>query len=534
MIRYFTLVFFLQISFFSFAQNIWLNNETNVLNEQTVFPDSNFHFTIKPYTVKDFNNFNKVENVKVKSKVLNHLLNSNLLELKNNNFEMSVNPIIHSQYFFDNGSKDFFSNNRIGFNLFSKIKDKFFLTSDFFYSKLQLPFFQKQFVNSFSIIPHYGKLIANNKNNYSFISFSGELSFHPIKNIFFHIGRGKHFFGNGYRSLFLSDNSNSYNYVKATVDIWKIKYVWMATNLNDFEVFNFKQDYILYKKAAFIHYLSLNLTKRININFFETIITNPYDQKGNRVGYEAAYFNPVIFYRPVEFYSGTSDNSLLGIGANFRLFKSLHLYSQFILDDLLISTLKDGLGWWGNKYGIQAGLKAYDFMNVKGLFFRGEINIVRPYTYSHGINENSNNIFPEEKVLNLNYGNYHQNLAHPMGANFAEGITELSYNKGRFMTSATIILAKKGIDKDTISYGGDIYKNYLFRLNNYGISFLQGEISKFAFVDLKTSYLINPNYNLRFELGAYFRKISNVSENVNNAIFYFGLSSNIFNEKVDF
>jgi len=168
------------------------------------------------------------------------------------------------------------------------------------------------------------------------------------------------------------------------------------------------------------------------------------------------------------------------------------------------------------------------------LFFRGEINIVRPYTYSHGINENSNNIFPEEKVLNLNYGNYHQNLAHPMGANFAEGITELSYNKGRFMTSATIILAKKGIDKDTISYGGDIYKNYLFRLNNYGISFLQGEISKFAFVDLKTSYLINPNYNLRFELGAYFRKISNVSENVNNAIFYFGLSSNIFNEKVDF
>ena len=297
----------------------------------------------------------------------------------------------------------------------------------------------------------------------------------------------------------------------------------MVAKLNDFEIANnINTSIYLYKKAAFIHYFSLNITKRININFFETIITNPYDHNGNKTGYEAAYYNPVIFFRPVEFYSGTSDNSMLGLGANLRLFKSLHLYSQFILDDLLISTLNDGSGWWGNKFGIQAGLKAYNLLNVKGLFFRGEINIVRPYTYSHGQYENS--------ISNLNYGHYNQSLAHPMGANFAEGIAEINYNKGRYMLSAKIILAKKGIDKDTISYGGNIYKSYELRPSSNGISFLQGEISNFAFADFNVSYLINPNYNLKFKIGAYHRKnTSNIGKS-KNTVFYFGLSTCLFNE----
>ena len=124
-----------------------------------------------------------------------------------------------------------------------------------------------------------------------------------------------------YRSLFLSDQTGAYPYIKTTVDIWKIKYIWMCTKLSDFELFNGEDRSILYDKAAFIHYFSLNLTKRINFNFFEAIITNPYDLEGRRKGYELSYFNPVIFYRPVEFYSGSSDNSLMGIGLNIRLWK---------------------------------------------------------------------------------------------------------------------------------------------------------------------------------------------------------------------
>jgi hypothetical protein len=130
---------------------------------------------------------------------------------------------------------------------------------------------------------------------------------------------------------------------------------------------------------------------------------------GNYAGYEMSYFNPVIFYRPVEFYNGTSDNALMGIGLNIRLFKSLYLYSQFVLDDLIISRVNDGTGWWGNKYGLQTGIKSYNFMNIKGLFIRAELNFVRPYTYSHG------QIGDYEDITNISYGRLCSSIGSPIG-----------------------------------------------------------------------------------------------------------------------
>ncbi len=508
-----------------FGQSLQLNH--NVLNEQSVAFDTSFHFTVKPYTQTDILKFKRFDSVRVNSKVLDKLLNKDLFSIQKGNSSFTVNPIINSQAFFNASTSSLFSNNRIGLSLNSSYKDKLYFRSDLFFSQAGLPEFQQNFTDSFGIIPHYGKVLSNS-DAYRFFLFNGELTYKPTESVYFHIGNGKHFFGNGYRSLFLSDNSSAYPYFKTTVDIWRIKYVWMIAGLKDFEVYNSKQNFVIYNKAAFIHYFSLNITKRINFNFFEAIISNPYDHNRNKTGYEAAYFNPVIFYRPVEFYAGTSDNSLMGVGVNLRLFNALHLYSQFILDDLIISTLSDGSGWWGNKFGIQAGLKAYNFLNIEGLFFRGELNVVRPYTYSHGIT------ISDDAVANINYGNMHQNLAHPSGANFAEAISVISYNKGRFMSTAKVILSKRGTDTDSISYGSDIYKDYNLRPDNNGITFLQGEITDFAYVDFNVSYLINPNYNLRFELGLYHRKEKNSFIENKNTVFYFGLSSKLFNEQPDF
>lgn len=511
---------------FFFGQNIQFNSDLNIIYEQTVASDTDFHFTVKPFTQKDFSKFKQFDTVNLNSKIFYSLLNKDLLNVSKNNFSFILNPLIQSQAYYDVRASSLFMANKIGVSINSSYKNKVFFNSNLYYSVLNLPDFQKTFADSFGIIPHYGKFLSANGNQYSILSFSGEITYQPSEYIYFHVGKGNHFLGNGYRSLFLSDNTNSYPYFKTTVDIWKIKYFWLIAGLNDFELYNSNQEFDLYKKAAFIHYFSLNITKRINFNFFEAIISNPYDIHGDKNGYEPAYFNPVIFYRPVEFYTGTTDNSLMGIGINLRLFKSLHLYSQFILDDLIVSKLKDGSGWWGNKIGIQVGLKAYNFFNVEGLFFRGELNVVRPYTYSHGISTYNS-------VQNLNYGDYHQSLAHPLGANFAEAISVISYNKGRFMTTAKIILSKSGVDNDSISYGSDIYKAYNLRPDDYGIKFLQGEITGFSFIDINVSYLINPNYNLKFEIGVYNRTEMNSFVNNSQTVLYLGLSSRLFNEQPD-
>ncbi len=510
------------------AQNIRLHNDTQILKERSVSSDPTFHLTIKPYTPDDLLKSDSLKDVIVSSKIVDHLLNNDLISYKDKNFKFKANPIIDSRVFYDVNESSLYSGFKAGLNIKTFFKNKLYFTSDIFISRTDFPSFQSKYADSLGIISHYGILISQTNNNYLFSSLTGELTYKASEHFYFHLGRGKNFLGNGHRSLFLSDNSNAYPYVKATANIWRIKYIWMAAKLKDIQLINPDFESVLYNKAVFIHYLSLNLTKRINFNFFESIISNSYDQEGRRAGYEFAYFNPVIFYRPVEFSAGTSDNSLLGIGLNLRLWKSVHLYSQFILDDLIISKINDGSGWWGNKFGIQAGLKSYNLFNMQGLFFRGEINIVRPYTYSHG------EAYTNGGIANLNYGNYVQELAHPTGANFLEGLAQIRYNKGRFFTNAELVIAKKGIDTDSVNYGSDIYLSYNLRSNDYGIKFLQGSISNFIYAEFSASYLINPKYELMFETGVQYRHVKTGQANQKNLIFKIGISTKIFNENYDY
>ena len=61
---------------------------------------------------------------------------------------------------------------------------------------------------------------------------------------------------------------------------------------------------------------------------------------------------------------GSADNSLLGAGLKLTFNKHLIAYSNFILDEFLLSELRNSTGWWGNKYGLQFGLKLFDILNL--------------------------------------------------------------------------------------------------------------------------------------------------------------------------
>ncbi len=515
--------FFFVFNISAFAQNLNLNNDFNYYFESSLNFDSVRHYTVKPYRKGFYENVEHFD-INTRNKFLNKFLNENLIEKKYKNITYILNPVLSSVFYKDFSDNRSFSNYSAGISVESSYKNKLFLKTDFFYSLAGFPSYSDNLINQFGIVPHYGKYLKLNGSNAEFYSWTGDLTYQASKYISFSAGRGKHFLGNGYQSLFLSDNSNAFPYVKTEIDIWKIKYVWMITKFSDVNLSSGVNSTDFYDKAAFLHYFSLNVTKRINFDFFETVITNPYDSDGNRISYDAAYFNPVIFYRPTEFYKGSSDNSLMGIGLNLRLWKSTFLYSQFILDDLVISSLRDGSGWWGNKFGFQAGIKVYNLLKIKGLFVRGEINAVRPYTYSHG------EAYVNLGIANLNYGNYRQEIAHPLGANFEEGIAVVRYVNGRYSGKIKLILAKKGEDlNDTISFGGDIYKSYRLRPDDYGITFLQGELTDIQIFDIGLSYLLNPKYGLMLNLGYYYRKKTNQFTEENNRILYFGLSADMFN-----
>jgi hypothetical protein len=512
------------------AQNNGLNQEQAFLTESYLIQKKDFHLTIKPLSFGDLSDYDTVSSINFKRIGTYRLLNNNLVEIKNNTFDFKINPVAEFMTAFHSHDNSIAINIKAGLSLSVSLNKKWLFSTDIVFGKNDKTYTELIDYGGLKIVPHYGKAYSVNDNAYLFTSLTGDFGFMASKNIEFHIGRGKHFFGNGKRSLLFSDNSNAYPYFKTITDIWKIKYVWMIAQFNDVQVFRYEKNPELYDKAAFIHYLSLNITHRINFNFFEAVISSPYDREGRRSGYEAAYFNPVIFYRPVEFYSGTSDNSLMGMGLNVKIFKSMIFYSQFILDDLAISRISDGTGWWGNKYGFQVGIKYYELFKVNGLFFRMETNLIRPYTFSHG------EAYVSNGIANLNYGNYVQPMAHPSGADFLEGIIELKYNKGRFYSAFEIVKVKKGIDfqYDTVSFGGNVYRSYANRTGDVGVNFLQGSLIDFTYSNIDVSYIINPKFGLAFTLHTEYRLYRPDQNSSSRYSILFGLTTLLYYRKFDY
>ena len=205
-----------------------------------------------------------------------------------------------------------------------------------------------------------------------------------------------------------------------------------------------------------------------------------------------------------------------------------------MLDEFLLKELKDGNGWWANKYGIQVGLKSYDFMWVKNLTFQAEYNMVRPFTYSY-----------YHKPTNIstlqNYAHFNSPLAHPLGANFNEIVLGLTYTKKRWVIEAMSTIAKIGLDTNSNSVGQDVYIPYNNRIDpvtgeriDYGYETGGGLSTDIINSTLKISYLINAKSQMLLQFGVTNRMYKNKYANDSNNMFFIGLRTAITNRYSDF
>ena len=264
---------------------------------------------------------------------------------------------------------------------------------------------------------------------------------------YFHLtlGKGRNFIGEGYRSLLLSDEAYSYPYFRITTTAWHIRYVNLFALMDDIR--GAGGDHTRFaKKFTSMHYLSWNISKRVNAGVFEAIVWQDNDPRYPR-GFDLSYVNPVIFYRPVEFGLGSPDNALLGFAFNVKAGKQTMLYTQVILDEFLLNHVRAGDGWYGNKQGLQIGAVAHDALGRKGLMLRGEMNYVRPFMYTH-------------TDTRQNYAHYNQPLAHPYGSGFMELLAQGEWRHGRWVVGNVFSYAVMGRDTATAttgSYGNNIF-----------------------------------------------------------------------------
>jgi len=256
------------------------------------------------------------------------------------------------------------------------------------------------------------------------------------------------------------------------------------------------------------HYLKYSPVRNFEIGLFETVILN----RDNH--FELQYLNPVILYRTVEHFIGSPDNVLVGIDWKYNFLNRFSIYGQFLLDEFNFSILKEDNTWWGNKYGLQLGLKYIDVLNIDQLDFQVETNIVRPYTYSHTDSLNS-------------YSHFNQALAHPLGANFKELIFSFNFKPFKnFFANANVLFATQGEDKDSRSYGSNILKSNASRpldaegkLIDYGYFIGYGNKNIKSQYKLNLSYMIFHNYFIDFDIIYYSDHFEN---NLKSEELYFG------------
>jgi hypothetical protein len=501
---------------------------------------SNSHTASKPFVYEDVSKYYdfKVEKEKLQKETDTwagrKLWNEHLVQLQGNDYWFTIDPIFDLEVGKDTDA-DFNStyNNTRGVLVQGGLGDKLNFYASVFESQGRFAQYVNDYAESLkafgpdpAIIPGRGIAKRFKTDSYDYPVAEAYLSYAPAKFINIQFGHGKNFIGDGYRSLLVSDVASPHPFLKLNTTFWKIKYTntWMWLKDVRPEV---EQDKAFLTKYIANHYLSWNVSRKLNIGLFESVL---WTNSNNR-GFDVNYLNPIIFYRAIEFQTGQgAGNALLGASAKYKWNDNINVYSQFILDEFSLSDIKGGEKSWKNKYGYQLGVKYYNAFKVDNLLLQFEYNRIRPYTYSHN-------------TIVLNYAHNNQSMAHLWGANFSEAILIGRYHYKRWFADAKLIFGVRGLDfnngTDNFSYGGDIYRDYNDRPFDTGVEVGQGIKTKTFNGNLQAGYVINPGSNLKIFTDITVRNFNPEAETAttfkNNTVWFnFGVRTDLFNWYFDF
>ena len=459
---------------------------------------------------------------------------ANLLSLEKEGIKVYLNPLIHISGGRDSGRSGAAFRNSRGFVMRGSIDEKAYFYTSLIETQASYLQYQSDRFDAANAIDGQGffkpyKSEVSNLKGYDFLNAKAYFGLAVTQHINLELGHGNHFIGHGYHSLLLNDYSQNYFYVSLDTRVWKLHYKNIFAELAGITSNVSGVTRLLPKKYMAAHYLSYKPKSWLEIGIYEAVV---FSRENN---FEFQYLNPIIFYRTVEQFLDSPDNVLLGANAKITLFKKYHLYGQFILDELKVREVFDSAGWWGNKYGLQAGIYSYDFLNVDQLDIRIEGNLVRPFTYSHlwKLEE-----FPE--VSTANYSHFSQPLAHPLGSNFHEIVATIGYSfTPRLRVNGKWLFAKQGQNilsseepPSIINYGSDILLPNGSREGNFGHTLLQGELRTISHVGLELNYDLYHNVTLQAAFSAH--TDTSYKDNQINQYIGFGLMVNSINFQVDY
>lgn len=302
-----------------------------------------------------------------------------------------------------------------------------------------------------------------NPNNYIYNDLRFRLTYRPIQQIEVQAGIDQQHFGEGDRSIMMTQQSAPSPFFKLKGNIWRLEYQFLQQLWSEGM---FTNNYL--PKGAATHYVSYKVNRDIHIGIFESVVYGMKDTLYNR-GFSFEYLNPFIFFRPQEYNLGSTDNVVLGMDVSYQFGKNM-MYGSFLLDEFLLAEIKARKRWWANKYAAQIGVKSHFNVGSHKFFHRLEATLVRPFTYT-------------QTRPDAVYANEGLAITHPLGASFIELYDEINWKRNKFDITLFLQYYLKGDtdiyynDKGEIEVentGGDIYYSYVDRKEEHNYTIGRG------------------------------------------------------------
>ena len=450
---------------------------------------------------------------------------ANFYEVDSKDFFLAVNPVIQQiQSVESNNHERVFLNSK-GLELRGMVAGKLGFSAYITDNQERGPSYFQHMVTAsgYPAVPGVGYYKDFKGDGFDYFDNRASIYFNAWKYFDFQFGYDKNFIGDGYRSLFLSDNSAPYLFLKFNMRIWKLNYQTIYMELinqrSAEDLATLGHDYQYPKKYGVIHHLSVNATKWLNVGLFENVMFSRKDH------YDFAYLNPVIFLIAAQQENGSPDKTTVGLDFKANVAHSFQFYGQLLFNEFVLSQIRNySKGWWANKQGLQFGIKYVDAFKVKNLDLQVEGNIVRPFTYTHN-----------DSVSN--YSNYNLPMAHPLGANFDEAIGIVRYQPiNKLYLEGKLIYYRQGLDTAGSNLGSNIFLNYNTRsAGDYGYKVGSGLLANCVNANFTASYELKEN--LFIDLSAQIRdyKVSEKpSLNNNSTMFSIGVRLNATRRLYDY
>jgi hypothetical protein len=444
-------------------------------------------------------------------------------------FHVRIDPLLNLEYGKDNAgiyTHALYINTR-GFLIRGSIGKDFSFESSFYENQAFFPAYLDSFARATLIVPGQGrwksfKQTPSYVGGFDYAMSSGYISYSPGKHVNIQAGTGKHFVGDGYRSLLLSDNAFNYPYLRITASFGPFQYTNLYTSFMNLTFspahIPAGTEHLYQKKSGSFQFLSVRITKKIQVGLFQALIAQAADDQ-NRQHLDFYYYNPIIGVSAVKYGFNDPNHVLAGSTIKINVCRYFSIYGQYLLDGIA----ETGTGGdVFNRQGFQAGMKFPDLFKIRNLHVQLEYNQVRPYTYASG-------------YVSQSYTHYNQALADPLGANFKEAIAIFLYRYKDFFIELKYNHALLGIDTNGTNFGQNIFSpDYTATLTPSPIQILRGNKTSLDMVDLKIGYLINPSYNLNVIAGFVTRDFRNNLGSSKTNYIYIGLRTSLSNVYTDF